>query len=174
MSSTTFNKMSNQSKDSSIWETRSSDSMSLNAFDEEESLSMTSQSNSSELTTLMLRHLPNKYTRDMMLEELEDRNVIRDINFFYMPIDLRHRCNVGYCFVNVTSKEGVARFRAAFHGARLGQVRTNKTCEVEFGKVQGLDANIEHYRNNAVMYMNDYLCAEPRKFSYAPVTSTTN
>lgn len=153
MSSTTFNILSNQSKDSS--HTRSSDSMSLNAFDEEESLSMTSPSNSSEFTTLMLRHLPNKYTRDMMLEELEARNVIRDINFFYMPIDLRHRCNVGYCFVNVTSKEAVARFRAAFHGTRLGQVRTNKTCEVEFGKVQGLDANIEHYRNNAVMYMND-------------------
>lgn len=102
-------------------------------------------------TTLMLRNIPNKYTRDMLLEDIERRGLIEDIDFFYMPIDLRCKRNVGYCFVNLINQDGVARFRAAFEGTKLGQSNSDKTCQVGIGKVQGLEANIDAYRNTIVM-----------------------
>eukprot|EP00397_Hematodinium_sp_SG-2012_P006775 GEMP01006811.1.p1 GENE.GEMP01006811.1~~GEMP01006811.1.p1 ORF type:complete len:412 (+),score=47.72 GEMP01006811.1:233-1468(+) len=134
----------------------------------------TSSGNSSSVnqveTTLMLRNLPNKYTRDMVLAEIEERGLKHDIDFFYLPIDLRHRCNVGYCFVNTVSTAAANRFHAAFQGAKLSQVKSGKTCEVSGGKVQGLDANIEAYRNSAVISMSEkyhpllFVDGQPRPF----------
>eukprot|EP00397_Hematodinium_sp_SG-2012_P037745 GEMP01040955.1.p1 GENE.GEMP01040955.1~~GEMP01040955.1.p1 ORF type:complete len:413 (+),score=101.21 GEMP01040955.1:259-1497(+) len=105
-------------------------------------------------TTLMLRGLPNKYTREMVLEEIAKRGLMKDINFFYLPIDLRQKCNVGYCFLNVVSEAAAERFRTAFEGTKMEQVKSTKKCAVSEGKVQGLAANIEAYRNSAVMSMS--------------------
>lgn len=111
-------------------------------------------------TTLMLRNIPNKYTREMLLDELKTRGFIKEIDFFYLPIDLRRQCNLddpqtwnhGYCFVNVTSTDAIGRFRTAFEGLKLDKVKkSGKVCEVGIGKIQGLEANIEAYRNSVVM-----------------------
>jgi len=102
-------------------------------------------------TTLMLRNLPNKYTRDMLLEEIAKRGLLQYMDFFYLPIDTRHACNVGYCFINVTSPGAADLFREAFNGVRLKQVRSKKTCFVGLGQIQGLQANIDAYRNSAVI-----------------------
>lgn len=104
-------------------------------------------------TTLMLRNIPNMYTREMIIDEVKQRGLMNDIDFFYVPIDLRHHRSVGYCFINVTSPEAVQRFKSAFDGCKLKKVETAKRCEIGIGKVQGLEANIEAYRNSAIMLM---------------------
>lgn len=40
-------------------------------------------------TTLMLRNIPNKYTRDMILQEIDSYNFKKKYDFFYLPIDYR-------------------------------------------------------------------------------------
>ena len=102
-------------------------------------------------TTLMMRNIPVMYTKSMLLADFEARGVMADIDFFYMPIDMRYQCNVGYCFVNITSAEGVARFHAAFKGTKLTQIASKKSAEICVGRMQGWHANVEAYRNNAVM-----------------------
>jgi len=104
-------------------------------------------------TTLMLRNLPNKYTRDMLLEEIAEKGLLGDLDFFYLPIDLRHKCNVGYCFLNIADPANVQRFKDTFHNGKLEQVKSGKTCVVSDAKLQGLAVNIESYRNSAVMNM---------------------
>ena len=51
-------------------------------------------------TTLMLRNIPNKYTRDMILEEINSyEDLKKKYDFFYLPIDYR----VNYLIINRTS-----------------------------------------------------------------------
>ena len=50
-------------------------------------------------TTIMLRNIPNKYTRDMIMEEIDAYNFRKKYDFFYLPIDYR----VYYCLSSRTS-----------------------------------------------------------------------
>jgi len=89
----------------------------------------------------------------MILEEIHEAGFALDVDFLYMPIDLRFQHGVGYCFVNLTSAEAAQRFRERFHHASSKLINSGKVFEVSTGKVQGLAANIEAYRNSAVMTM---------------------
>lgn len=106
-------------------------------------------------TTLMLRNIPNRYTRAMLLKEFEDAGTMKSIDFFYLPMDIRHNCNVGYCFVNLTSKKAAQRFAKTFGDKKLEQVTSEKRCRISPAKVQGKEENIqqymEQYRSSAVV-----------------------
>ena len=59
-------------------------------------------------TTLMIRNIPNKYTQDLMLERV-DRHFVKQYDFFYLPIDFKNKCNVGYAFINCVIEFSVIR-----------------------------------------------------------------
>ena len=44
----------------------------------------------------MLRNIPNKYTRDMIMEEIDAFNFRKKYDFFYLPID--YRVNSFLCY----------------------------------------------------------------------------
>ena len=47
----------------------------------------------------MIRNIPNKYNKELMRETI-DRNFKDTYDFFYLPIDFKNNCNVGYAFIN--------------------------------------------------------------------------
>lgn len=95
--------------------------------------------------TLMLKNIPNKYTRQQLVQELW-RQVGQTFDFVYLPIDFSTMCNVGYCFVNFRSMEGADDFKAKFHNVHtrdcLPGFNSNKVCLVTKATVQGSKANM--------------------------------
>jgi len=102
----------------------------------------------------MLRNIPNKYTRDMLVDQL-NRSFKGCFDFLYLPIDFKNKCNVGYAFINFCSPESYRRFVKSFNLVPVCQclpgLNSWKVVEVTPARVHGLDANIERLRNSPVM-----------------------
>eukprot|EP00927_Polykrikos_kofoidii_P044411 TRINITY_DN38390_c0_g1_i1.p1 TRINITY_DN38390_c0_g1~~TRINITY_DN38390_c0_g1_i1.p1 ORF type:complete len:880 (-),score=187.55 TRINITY_DN38390_c0_g1_i1:153-2642(-) len=111
--------------------------------------------------TLMLRDIPNKYTRDMLLDCL-NKDFKGAFDFLYMPIDFRNRCNVGYAFINFKETKACQRFVSAFHGVNatkcLPGFNSSKVCHVTPARVQGAEANVAHLRQSNIV---EQLTAHP-------------
>ena len=66
--------------------------------------------------TLMIRNIPNKYTQKMMLDYLEELKIDQLFDFFYLPIDFKNKCNVGYAFINFVHPIFLISFYKQLHG----------------------------------------------------------
>jgi hypothetical protein len=47
-------------------------------------------------------------------------------DFFYLPIDFRNRCNMGYCFVNFLRVQDALRFYNTLHKVKLPAYNSQK------------------------------------------------
>lgn len=104
-------------------------------------------------TTVMLRNLPNNYTRSMLLQMLESEGFGSLCNFVYLPIDFRTQAALGYAFVNVVSPEVVPHFWSVFDGFTNWAIPSRKVCYVSWCEPnQGLEAHIDRYRSSPVMH----------------------
>eukprot|EP00403_Amphidinium_massartii_P026110 CAMPEP_0178405276 /NCGR_PEP_ID=MMETSP0689_2-20121128/18316_1 /TAXON_ID=160604 /ORGANISM="Amphidinium massartii, Strain CS-259" /LENGTH=435 /DNA_ID=CAMNT_0020026287 /DNA_START=120 /DNA_END=1424 /DNA_ORIENTATION=- len=101
-------------------------------------------------TTVMLRNIPNRYTRDMLVNRLNEK-FDNQYDFVYLPIDFNSKCNVGYAFINFRSPHACQLFTAEFHNVKtrhcLPGFSSQKVCEVSPARVQGRDANMENLRD---------------------------
>ena len=106
-------------------------------------------------STLMLRNIPNKFTRDELLHVVSDRLEPGEFDFFYLPSDFRSGCNFGYAFINLTSEKSVDRFYSIFHKLPLCKRGAPKSCQVGFARIQSLNENIVRLMNSPIMGASD-------------------
>ena len=107
-------------------------------------------------TTVMVRNIPNKYNQKMLLEMLDQHSGVL-YNFFYLPIDFKNRCNLGYAFINFTSSWAAADFYDTFHNRKWPDFNSRKVCAVTYARVQGRESLIQHFRNSRFP-CNDVSC----------------
>lgn len=98
-------------------------------------------------TTVMIRNIPNKYNQQTMLGMLEEAGFNGTFDFFYLPIDFRNRCGLGYAFVNFLSPGAAANVYRHFHGRRWDEFNSKKVCEITYARVQGRDALVQHFKS---------------------------
>merc|ERR1740116_211179 len=104
-------------------------------------------------TTVMLRNLPNHYTRAMLTDLLETEGFGDIYDFLYLPIDFRTQAALGYAFVNLLDSDIVQRFWSYFDGFTNWALPSKKSSFVSWCEPhQGLQAHIERYRNSPVMH----------------------
>ncbi len=92
-----------------------------------------------EITTVMLRNIPNKYTRAGLLSALSDHGFDpATCNNLYLPMDAESGCNLGYAFLNFLTHGHALEFKAKFDGCRLPSSGSRKVCSVVWANKQGL------------------------------------
>ncbi|XP_024015015.1 protein terminal ear1 [Eutrema salsugineum] len=116
------------------------------------------ESNDAHITTVMLRNIPNEYTREMMIdfmdmhceeanknENNEESPPISAYDFFYLPIDFKSGLNRGYAFVNFINKEAVLKFKAAYNHKAWSHCYSRKLLEIVSAKIQGKYELVKHF-----------------------------
>ncbi|KAG5176395.1 RNA recognition motif 2-domain-containing protein [Tribonema minus] len=101
-------------------------------------------------TTIMIRNIPNKYTQAMLLQEI-NVNFLEAFDFFYLPIDFKNRCNVGYAFINFIDFRRIIAFTREFHGQRWRNFNSEKVCAISYARIQGKASMICRFQNSSLM-----------------------
>jgi len=110
-----------------------------------------------DVTTVMMRNLPNKYTQHMLLEELQINKfrLQHEFDFFYLPMDHYSAVNLGYCFINFVDPCVANAFAAAFQGRRMRHFNSQKTIVVMPASMQGYEKNYAYYSSTRVAQADD-------------------
>jgi len=117
-------------------------------------------------TTVMLRNLPNNYTRTMLLELIDAEGFTGKYDFVYLPIDFNSKAGLGYGFVNLTSPLEATKFWKNFEGFSRWALPSDKVCCLNWSRPhQGLEAHIERYCNSPVMHVGVPDFCKPMIFS---------
>mmetsp|Transcript_26875 Transcript_26875/g.25736 ORF Transcript_26875/g.25736 Transcript_26875/m.25736 type:complete len:982 (-) Transcript_26875:339-3284(-) len=105
-------------------------------------------------TTVMVRNIPNKYQQQMLLEEI---NVGHEgtYDFFYLPIDFKNKCNVGYCFINFLDPKHIVTFVKEFNGLRWKSFNSEKVCAITFARIQGKGSMVSRFQNSSLLEKDD-------------------
>lgn len=106
-------------------------------------------------TTLMIKNIPNKYTQKMLLALMEERfagMLPFPFDFFYLPIDFKNRCNVGYAFINMTTPHCIPALVEEFHGRRWPKFNSEKVCRIAYARIQGKNALVQHFQNSSLLH----------------------
>lgn len=104
-------------------------------------------------TTIMLRNLPNNYSRDMLLELLDREGFGRSYDFVYYPVDFKRWAGLGYAFVNLVSHAEALRLWSSLDGFSRWELPSSKVVQVCWGSpLQGLEDCTQRYRNSPVMH----------------------
>jgi hypothetical protein len=125
------------------------------AYDREETFEVDVEgSEYCDKTTLMIKNIPNKYNLPLILETI-DKNHKGTYDFFYLPIDFRNNCNVGYAFINFVDTRFIAPFYEEFAGKKWEKFNSEKICEIKYARIQGREALIQHFQYSSVMNQSD-------------------
>lgn len=103
-------------------------------------------------TSLMVRNIPNKYTQSMLLSEFSKcGHGPGKIDFFYLPIDFRNKCNRGYAFVNFVDYRDIVSFHNAYNGQSWKVFKSEKICSITYARIQGKEGMMKRFQNSALL-----------------------
>merc|ERR1712032_1140950 len=106
-------------------------------------------------TTIMLRNVPQSYSRTEMEQLLNVEGFAGTYDLLYFPYDFTTRMPVGYAFANFVTESEAARALEHFSGfARWKSTAEEMPCETMYTSApqQGWAASIARYRNSPVMH----------------------
>jgi hypothetical protein len=105
------------------------------------------------VTTLMLRNLPNNFSRSRLMKVLDENGFENLYDFVHVPLDSATHSCLAYAFVNLEDASTAERFTKQMNGflVKWDGTRT-RTLHVSPAHIQGLEANLAHLQASAVFY----------------------
>lgn len=133
---------------------RRSDDAQANGHKIDPGVEPTAVKEESEWVTVMLRNLPNDYSRDDVVDLLTGQGFFSRFDFVYLPIDFKNSVGLGYAFINMVSHQDALQVFERLSGFKEWKVASQKVCEVAWGnpEQQGLEFHVTRYRNSPVMH----------------------
>ena len=58
-----------------------------------------------------------------------------DYDFFYLPIDAKNHCNVGYAFINFVDARSILTLHREMNGKSWTRFNSEKICEITYARV---------------------------------------
>jgi len=101
-------------------------------------------------TTLMIKNIPNKYSQKMLLTTVDETHK-GTYDFFYLPIDFKNKCNVGYAFINFLDPQSIIAFYEEFNNKKWERFNSEKVCEIAYARIQGKNNLISHFQNSSLL-----------------------
>ena len=98
-------------------------------------------------TTIMIRHIPNKYSTEDLLNEI-DYVCKGKYDFFYLPLDPENNCDLGYSFINFIDPLHIIYFYHSFKSRKWNCYKSHKECDLSFAKFQGKIELTAHLEKN--------------------------
>merc|ERR1712187_173818 len=107
-----------------------------------------------ERTTIVLRDLPEGFTRDMVADLLNSQGLEKKFDFIYMPVKFSAMMvTIGYAFVNCVSHEAAEECFSRLNGFTDWATPCDNSLSAYWSeKDQGLAVNIDRHRNSPVMH----------------------
>jgi len=100
----------------------------------------------------------------MLMTELQECGHGPDkIDFFYLPIDFKNKCNRGYAFVNFVDFKDIVSFYNQYNGQSWKVFNSDKICDVTYARIQGKAAFLKRFEHSAILGKED----EYRPLSFA-------
>ena len=87
-------------------------------------------------TTLMLRNIPNKYTLNNVIEEI-DRSFWGKYDYINLPIDYERKLNLGYAFINFVDPMHIILFYETYHLKKWSKYKSDKKMDMSYADKQG-------------------------------------
>ena len=101
-------------------------------------------------TTLMIRHIPNKYTLKSITNEI-NQQFKNTYDVFYLPMDYNNNCNLGFAFINFIHPMYIVDFYETFKGRRWNHYLSENRCELAYAKIQGRSNLLVHFEKGGVL-----------------------
>ena len=104
-------------------------------------------------TTLMIKNIPNKFTKDNFLD-IFNLKFCGKFDLFLLPTDIKEKKNYGYAFINFINYFYIIYFYHLFNGKKWANTNSVKICEIVYSKIQGITKMVKHYPIK-VMYQKE-------------------
>lgn len=96
----------------------------------------------------MIRNIPNKFKSKLLLDEI-NKNHQGKFDYFYLPMDLQTKCNVGFGFINFIHPFYILNFFLEFHKfdwqKHYKDCNSSKICQLVMANLQGRDSLSTHH-----------------------------
>jgi len=103
--------------------------------------------------TVMIQNLPREFNNHCLCAVLFHLGFCGQFDFVYVPVDFNHCASYGFAFVNFLYSDQAEQFRRCFPQYARTCMPGCQRCHVRLNApVQGLEDNIERYRNSPVMH----------------------
>ncbi|CAL1156097.1 unnamed protein product [Cladocopium goreaui] len=106
-----------------------------------------------ERMTVMLRNIPQEFTRDHILHLLDWAGFHGRYDFVYLPVDFTRGRSLGYALVGLVSHEAAQDLLERLEGSSFPGEDPSLRCQASWSLPhRGLEGHIERYRNSPVMH----------------------